>query len=179
MFFCKWKKCGQQEPSESMEHTLSDLVRGMQYCVNSASEIVERQHLASMEQYFDAEGRPIMYPIQLPDGGSMKLPLFALMNHSALRLDEMKVSMAVAVSGLSIKNADAFNGSTQEVYQVERASFRVRMGDSCKQKSGNSVQLEMTFKSGDPPEAVARIVDRLTNCVPCYQSGKTVPKKED
>ena len=62
--FEKWKKSSLKGKGGTLETTLADIVRGIQYCVNSASEIVDRQYVAQLDQYFE-NGRPLVYPVEL------------------------------------------------------------------------------------------------------------------
>lgn len=48
MFFSKWFNKNKVDGCENMaesDQTLSDIVRGMQYCVNSSAEMIERQYM--------------------------------------------------------------------------------------------------------------------------------------
>lgn len=88
------------------------------------------------------------------------------MNHSSLILDEMKVKMAVSIRKLDSKNSNVMykdENSLEDV--VSRTAFKVTLCDQgipC-ESNGRSVDIEMTFKSGDAPESVARLVDQLLN----------------
>ncbi|RGB68795.1 MULTISPECIES: DUF2589 domain-containing protein [Oscillospiraceae] len=164
--FEKWKKSPLKGKGGTLETTLADIVRGIQYCVNSASEIVDRQYVAQLDQYFE-NGRPLVYPVELPDGSRMELPLFTLMNHSALALDKMKVSMTVGVDEVNTKSTDV-PIANNENFKLERASFQVRMGAPAKKNGGQGVRLEMTFKAGEQPEAVARLAEQLCNGIKLY-----------
>mgnify|MGYP002539543691 FL=1 len=169
MFFSKWFNKNKVDGCENMaesDQTLSDIVRGMQYCVNSSAEMIERQYMDRIDRYFDENGAPLTYTVRLPDGSSMDVPLFALMNHSSLILDEMKVKMAVSIRKLDSKKSNVMykdENSLEDV--VSRTAFKVTLCDQgipC-ESNGRSVDIEMTFKSGDAPESVARLVDQLLN----------------
>lgn len=164
--FEKWKKPPTRQKSGALETTLADIVRGIQYCVNSASEIVDRQYIAQLDQYFE-DGRPLVYPVEMPNGARMELPLFTLMNHSALALDKMKVSMTVGVDEVNTKSAKVPLPNNED-YQLERASFQVRMDAGGKKGGEQGVRLEMTFKAGERPEAVARLAEQLCNGIKLY-----------
>ena len=74
MFFSKWFNKNKVDGCENMaesDQTLSDIVRGMQYCVNSSAEMIERQYMDRIDRYFDKNGAPLTYTVRLPDGSSM------------------------------------------------------------------------------------------------------------
>ena len=45
--------------------TLSDMVRGIQYCVNSSAEIAEQHYVKTLEKFFHPDGTPITQKIRL------------------------------------------------------------------------------------------------------------------
>ena len=64
MFFSKWFNKNKVDGCENMaesDQTLSDIVRGMQYCVNSSAEMIERQYMDRIDRYFDENGAPLTY----------------------------------------------------------------------------------------------------------------------
>ncbi len=169
MFFSKWFNKNKADSSENIaesDQTLSDIVRGMQYCVNSSAEMIERQYMDRIDRYFDGNGTPLTYTAHLPDGSLMDIPLFALMNHSSLILDEMKVKMAVSIRKMDSKKSNImYKGENSLKDVVSRTAFKVTLcdqGTPC-ESNGRSVDIEMTFKAGDAPESVARLVDQLIN----------------
>ena len=51
--FRQKKKQSETPISEQEDQTLSDVIRGMQHCVNTAAEITEAHYLNQMTDYFD------------------------------------------------------------------------------------------------------------------------------
>ena len=74
--------------------------------------------------------------------------------------------MAVSIRKLDSKKSNVMykdENSLEDV--VSRTAFKVTLCDQgipC-ESNGRSVDIEMTFKSGDAPESVARLVDQLLN----------------
>lgn len=87
----KRKKRSEEEESQRIEsQTLSDVIRGMQYCVNAAADITEEHYLSQLSEYFDENHRPVMFEYHNNTGETVQVPVFTLMNHTELLLDEIK-----------------------------------------------------------------------------------------
>jgi len=43
--------------------TLSDIIRGLQYCVNSSQEIVELHHIRAFDRFLDESDKPLVRTI--------------------------------------------------------------------------------------------------------------------
>lgn len=171
-----WKSKGSKS-SKDDSMTLSDIVRGIQHCVNSAYEMVQHYYMQQMDQFFDKDGNPYKKTIKINEDGVMDVPLFTMESHKALEIDEMKVRMSVNVSDIDMKANDVQrdydgDGIAETKYSIERSTFQVDMlGDS--KNRGKYIDIEIIFKAGAPPEAVSRVSEQLTNTM------IVKPKKEE
>lgn len=159
-----------QDKTAPSSNTLADIARGMQHAVNSTQHIVEHHYARMFERYFEEDaqgekgkGKPIMKTFLLPDGkNEISVPLISLIPTTGLVLDELEVQMAVRIDEASCKAADPEHDVSRP--EVTRTSFQVsfapRKGED---RTSNMVDIRMKFKAGDPPEAVARIIEQFTH----------------
>ncbi len=160
-FFVRKKKESNFKP-EQEDQTLSDVIRGIQYCVNTASEISEAHYLSQLSDYFDEDGSPVMFTYRNSSGEIVEIPVFTLMNHTELLLDEINIKTSLPVKYAGMKKTE-LDGKAIEDFEVSRSTFYLdSLATSAKGKAGE-MEIEMRFKAGGRPEAVSRIVDQLMN----------------
>lgn len=162
IFVRKQKKTEKGAQEEQHLQTLSDVIRGMQHCVNAAAEITEQHYLSQLADYFDEDGNPVMFTYRNSTGQIVEIPVFTLMNHAELLLDEINIKMALPVKYSELKTEEV-NSNAVEDFKVSRSVFYLdNLAVSPKGRQGE-IEIEMRFKSGERPEAVSRIVDKLMN----------------
>lgn len=147
--------------------TLSDIVRGIQFCVNSSIEILENHFITQIEKYIDEDSKALTKTVKINDKYAVDIPLFCMSNHNALILDEMEVKMKVNLKDFEIKEVGQLNSENDDNFSVTRSSFCVDAGN-CSKSDSNNIDICMKFKSGDAPEAVSRISEKLTNTINIY-----------
>jgi hypothetical protein len=176
--FSSWGR----KKSDDESLTLSDIIRGLQYCVNSSSEIAESHHINALRKFFDADNNPIKQRIKITDDATMDVPLVCLAEHSSLILDEIEVKLDVLLKNTALKTAKVApsmaaqgNGSTTP-HEIDRTSFTVDLVDAKVDENHTHLDMVLKFKSSNPPEAVSRIIDKLNNAVVTYRDN---PQTED
>ncbi|MDR3019992.1 MAG: DUF2589 domain-containing protein, partial [Treponema sp.] len=91
--------------------TLSDIIRGLQHCVNSSQEIVEQHHIRGLDRFFDADGRPYSTTVRINDSAFMDIPHLCMSGHSSLILDELEVKLELMLRKTALKsNVDEIYG---------------------------------------------------------------------
>ena len=161
--FIKKQKESKRKPVQGQENqTLSDVIRGMQYCVNTAAEITESHYLSQLSKYFDEAGNPVMFTYRNSRGEVVEIPVFTLMNHAELLLDEISVKMSLPIKYSELKK-DEVEESAIENYEVSRSAFYLDSLTTSGKGKGGQIDIEMRFKAGERPEAVSRVVDELMN----------------
>jgi len=85
------------------EMTLADIIRGLQYCVNSSQDIVEQHHINSFNRFFDENGAPLVKTIKIMEGAAMDIPMVCMNSHSSLILDEMEVKLDLMIKKTALK----------------------------------------------------------------------------
>jgi hypothetical protein len=133
----------------------------MQHAVNTTQELLERHYAQVIARYFNEDGSPITRAFVLADGSRLDVPLISLVPAASLVLQEMTVRMSVKVDEIKVKPADVEDASDH----LTRTSFQVSITGGSGARSQNAVDLTMRFVKGDPPEGVARIMERFANQV--------------
>lgn len=177
--------------SNESSQTISDIIRGMQYAVNTAQETLQKHQFELLEQYFDADGKPYTRFIVLPDGRQVDIPVITLIPANMLAIDELEMDFAVRVASSFVKKYEGKEGEQLEGFDTsdERSSFSVffsgvsksgkaksekKRGLFGKQKDSpvesitecfdddtDVIRIKMKFKSIEEPEAAARIREML------------------
>lgn len=135
--------------------TFADIIRGMQYAVNTAHEMLERYHITLLNKYFDEEGRPAKKEIWLDGDRKMEIPVITLINQGSLSIEEMEIAFKTRIDRVALKSAKS--PETGKDIEVDRTAFEMNFTPST--RDGNTVDVRIKFKSVQPPEGVSRIVD--------------------
>ena len=162
IFIKNQKESKRKNIQETEQQTLSDVIRGMQYCVNTAAEITEQHYLSQLSQYFDETGNPVMFTYRNNRGEIVEIPVFTLMNHNELLLNEINVKMSLPIKYSELKKQEIEEKATED-YMVSRSAFYLDSLATSSKGKGGEIEIEMKFKAGDRPESVSRIVDELMN----------------
>ncbi|MBF0450088.1 MAG: DUF2589 domain-containing protein [Candidatus Magnetomorum sp.] len=155
---------------------LTDITRGLHHAASTTYAMIAQQYLLMLDQFFDrsekadedghAMYKAKMVSIDMGNNYKVNIPLVSLVAPKGLALDEMKVELSVRASESDVKKA------THELdnSNAERASFTVNL--SPKQKNGNNegrspeiIDITLTFKASDPPEALMRVIDMYSNLI--------------
>lgn len=146
--------------------TLSDMIRGIQHCVNASVEIAEQHYIKTLDKFFREDGTLITQSVKLGGNRQLEIPLLCLSSHSSLDFEEMKIKTHLNINGIQKKVCKTELSYGEENYEFTRGSFSVSLGDTQNGIEENSLaEIEMVFKRKDPPEALARLVDHINNTV--------------
>ncbi|MCL2182035.1 MAG: DUF2589 domain-containing protein [Chitinispirillia bacterium] len=181
--------------------TLSDIIRGLQYCVNSSQDIVEQHHIGAIGRFLDGEDRPVTRTIKFGNA-AIDVPLLCLSGHTSLVLDELNVKLNLMLRNTALKSMtadpDAGGGQAPDqgtahtvkdgrnargrrhrgAAEPTRTSFGVDLANvSGPDRRYANLEIGMKFKSSAPPEMLSRIIDRLNNATDVYQAEDAKPGK--
>lgn len=157
---------GLKKKQRNQENTsLTDIVRGIQWAVNSAIQSTENQYIATLQKFFekqeDGSFKAVEVDIGIDDNHFMRVPLISLVNPNGLILKKMGVEMVVKIDRTQVKNI--YKEDTDEESDVTRSSFNVSFSSKNKAGSGDVIKLNMEFEATESPEGVSRILEQLTN----------------
>lgn len=166
MSFIKWSKNSKRKSGDNAM-TLSDVVRGIQYCVNSCIEIVERHYLNTIQKFITEEDGIETKRVYLDKTHYMDIPLICLTDHNALEIDKMKVKMKVNIRDMDLKQTilepEGGRKGEGDSYALSRTTMLVDVCNVSREDDNTNMEIEMTFKSSNPPESLSRMLETLNN----------------
>lgn len=145
------------EKVEGQKQTFSDIIRGMQYAVNTAHEMLETYHIDVLNKYFDENGFPKTKQIRIDAGKKIDVPLISLINQSSLAIDELEVEFKARINEVKLKETELED--TRNRIKLDRSAFEMNFTPS--EREGDVVNIRIKFKSTQQPEGVARITDEF------------------
>lgn len=152
-----WTKKDKQQTK-----TFSDIIRGLQYSVNTAQQILERHHLYLFKKYFDENGVPVMRQFQLSPTRRLNVPEISLIGQHALAIDEMEIEFNARITALETKS-DKEDEADKSTSWIDRACFDVDF--SATSNSDNLLKVKIKFKAVNQPEGVSRVIDEYDKLV--------------
>jgi len=177
MGFFKRKKTSSAKPST--EQMLTDITRGLQHAVSVTHEAAVQQYLSLIERFFDKDSAGKLHAkmaiIQMDEQHHMNVPLIALAQTGGLSLEQMQVKLAVKLTKQETKS---LANNLNDTFQQTRSSFAVSVqanGNDNDHKSKNKkcMDIELTFKSCEPPEGVSVIIEEYTKLIQPIKSDVT------
>ncbi|MDR2532929.1 MAG: DUF2589 domain-containing protein [Oscillospiraceae bacterium] len=167
--------------------TLADIIRGLQYCVNSSRQMAMRQHIVEFAEFIDEDNKPHSRIIKINEQAAMEVPLICMINHNSLALDEMDVNMKLVVRNMDLKIPQE-NPEPSEANELDeiiapeylsRTSFSVDLDSAKVDRRNTRLKLNLKFKSGAPPEAVSRVIEKLNGQLMAYSLKKPDEESEE
>lgn len=165
------------------QQSLPDFVRGIQHAVNSGMVISEKNVAAFMDRHLQDDGSPEIQNVKIPRSPYViPVPTMTTAEPPNMLLEEMKVKMSVRMDRTVNKKAHPNSPAG-----MTRSSFHVSLTgtgnggskDGNGGRQSNVIELEMTFKRGDPPEGVARVIEVLASTItPINEKGEEIPPAE-
>lgn len=156
---------------------LRDITRGLHEAASSANSLIAQQYIRLFDQFFDYDaddlGTPMkakMVEVALDGQHCMQVPLITLVSPQGLALDTMKVDLSVKVTGTE---AEAVSHALENG-ELQSERFFVTMGGGRQdpdQRNPDEVQISLTFKACQPPEAVQRLIEEYTQLILPVRAG--------
>lgn len=134
---------------------LSDILKGVQYAINSAQEMLHAQQVQNLMKFWQSnDGSPVTQKVLIGER-ELDVPLLTLVPHSHMEMDDVeikfkaKVGDVVSQSMVNGLNGDDILGHTDLKMEMEG----VRATDS------DVMEITIRFKDKETPEGVARLTD--------------------
>ncbi|MFV0420046.1 MAG: DUF2589 domain-containing protein [Dysgonomonas sp.] len=144
------------KPEET--HSFDDIIKGFQYAVNSAQEMLATQQLEMFLKYFESDGKPITQTIVTPMNQEVQIPLVTLVPQHTLAIDEVSINFTTRINRVSAQSLQGTILQGSNTPSVEHVGLEMDIS-STKANSGDLVRVSIKFKSVQQPEGVARIID--------------------
>ncbi|MDR2784902.1 MAG: DUF2589 domain-containing protein [Treponema sp.] len=158
--------------ADTADQTFSDIIRGMQYAVNTAQETLQNYQFHQMQRYFREDGTPYTVFVILSDGRRVEIPQITLVPQSLLAIEELEMSFRVQVAHTDVKGGFSGEKKTPETAKTlaepDRSSFQVQFarravsgGEDGGGPDAGTISVSIKFKSIPIPEGAARVLDSL------------------
>lgn len=161
---------------------LDGLLYSIQDAVNNSNESVRQQYFADLEEYFDANGKPVMIDMNMPyvteqgtEFRKFQIPKLTLMPLSIMKVKEIDIDFKVALSQLPLQLQDenSVNGTKHETSEEKTGIFRkqkkadlqVDIENTC-QNSDDRAHIHIKMEGSEPPEGVIKINDYFMKYLP-------------
>lgn len=144
------------KPEET--HSFDDIVKGFQYAVNSAQEMLATQQLEMFLKYFESDGKPRTQTIVTPMNQEVQIPLVTLVPQHTLAIDEVSINFTTRINRVSAQRLQGTMLQGSNTPSVEHVGLEMDISSS-KANSGDLVRVSIKFKSVPQPEGISRIID--------------------
>jgi len=173
--FWKFWQRKEKAPTPPTGQTLPDIVRGMQHAANTAQQMLQQHWRDTLDQHFDDKGMPVIETFHLPSGHVLDVATIAMVSPKGLNLETLEIEMSVRIDQADTKT---HKSASLEDTAHTRTSFRCSLAPVKDRASRemNAINVKMVFKVGDPPEAVARVIEEFTSLInPKKESPPALP----
>lgn len=148
----------------SLENLLAAIGQSIKWALNSTDQFALNSFMDEFDQTSNEKGEvsdvvPKMVKVPFPSSdGTWKVrdvPKAALLNHSSLQIDDLRVKMKVRIT-------ESKEGGPLQ------CELHTTNGEDDTQKAGISptmAEIEVGFKRGDPPEGLAKITTELNKSI--------------
>ena len=145
--------------------SLESLIKSIKLSIVKSTDILEKSHIQKLADYFNADGTPICKTLNL-NGKETNIPLYTLINHQTLALDELEMSFKAKLFDSSDESEtgdkyDLVNKTKKNPFNpFPSKDIQVDMRKS-KEDAAGFAEVRLKFKITDKPEEVSRIEDLL------------------
>jgi hypothetical protein len=163
---------------------LRDITRGLHEAASSANNLIAQQYIKLFDQFFDYNpddlGTPMrakMVEVALDQHHSLQVPLITLVSPRGLALETMTVDLSVKVAGTEAEAAS----HALENGELNCERFYVTIGaprSDAAQRNPDEVQISLSFKACEPPEAVHRLIEEYTKLIAPVRARPLEPEPE-
>lgn len=151
--------------SEARHHTVGfgDILTGLQNAISQVQGMLQNSQLENLSNFWRRDGQPITQLVKI-NGENVKVPLLTLVPHNQLAMDTVTVKFSTRIDNIAshktndlLKAGDGANDTTTPGF-LSHADIQVAM-DEITAEGGDVMQVAITFKVKDTPEAISRLVD--------------------
>jgi hypothetical protein len=151
-----------------------DLIRGLQYSVNAAMEMLEARNIELLSRYFTEEGSPRLRRLNLNENTAVDIPVISVVNPSALKIKEVEMEFEVHVSSLESLQKEPQRGflaneKNEDLnISMERSNLEISFNGTPDQ---NTMKVKIKFESSPIPEGMSRIIEEYDKTIIPFERG--------
>ena len=146
--------------SKKPKYALSDIVKGLQQAVSSATSMLQAQQMDNLSHFWTKDGWPITKKVQIGER-ELEVPIMALVSHNNLVMDDIEIKFKARigdVSSHSIPNVLEANNA------VSYAELQVDMGDNKTDVDG-MMEITVHFKIKDTLDGINRLTGECNKLI--------------
>ena len=146
--------------SKKPKYTLSDILKGLQQAVSSATSMLQAQQMDNLSHFWTKDGWPITKKVQIGER-ELEVPIMALVSHNNLVMDDIEIKFKARigdVSSHSIPNVLEANNA------VSYAELQVDMGDNKTDVDG-MMEITVHFKIKDTLDGINRLTGECNKLI--------------
>lgn len=139
------------------------ILTGLQNAISQVQDMLQNSQLQNLANFWEPDGKPVSQPVKVGDR-TLDVPLLSLVPHGQLAMDSVRVKFAIRVGSVVAEKSDDLlkagnlRGSANSPDFLSHADMRVAM-DGAKTGGEDVMDVSITFKIKDTPEAVSRLLD--------------------
>lgn len=158
-------KCKREETTVNFR----DILTGLQNAISHVQDMLQNRQLENLSNFWEYNGAPITRTVKLKDR-SIDVPLVTLVPHSQLSMETVEIKFSTRIGSIApVKPGDCSkpNGLMDMAgisNNLSHADFQMAM-DGVKVDGEDSMQVSITFKVKDSPEAVSRLLDEYNKLI--------------
>ena len=146
--------------SKKPKYALSDILKGLQQAVSSATSMLQAQQMDNLSHFWTKDGWPITKKVQIGER-ELEVPIMALVSHNNLVMDDIEIKFKARigdVSSHSIPNVLEANNA------VSYAELQVDMGDNKPDVDG-MMEITVHFKIKDTLDGINRLTGECNKLI--------------
>jgi len=147
-----------------------DILTGLQNAISQVQGMLQNSQLENLSNFWRGDGQPVSQPVQI-NGEKVDIPLLTLVPHNQLAMDTVTVKFSTRIDAIAaqksndlMKTGNAANDVSSSPGFLSHADIQVAM-DDVKSEGGDIMQVAITFKVKETPEAVSRLVDEYNKSI--------------
>ena len=154
---------------EAQSQTFSDLIRGLQYSVNAAMEMLEARNLELLSRYFTEDGHPRFRRLMLDDNTTVDVPVISIVNPSNMSLKEIEMEFNVKVNSVELQEklpqrGFIANEANEDLnISLERSNLQISFTETADQK--NTLKVKVKFESAQIADGMSRIIKQYDKTI--------------
>lgn len=140
---------------KKQKYAFSDILKGLQYAINSAQDMLQAQQVQGLLKFWSAnDGNPITQKVKIGER-ELDVPLMTLVPHSHLEMDDVEIKFKTRVGDIASHSvADKLRDNAS----LSHADLQMEM-DGIKATDDDVMEITIRFKAKETPEGVSRLTD--------------------
>lgn len=141
--------------SKKPKYALSDILKGIQYAINSAQDMLHAQQVQNLLKFWQKEdGSPITQKV-LIGKRELEVPLMSLVSHTHLEMDDVEIKFKAKIGDVE---SQSISNRLRDNEELSLADLKMEV-DGIKSKDDDVMEITIRFKAKETPEGVARLTD--------------------